>query len=50
LVSLFDQQAPPALPVNLLFPANRSTLPTVRIFIDAMRSRSLASDDNATPS
>jgi len=40
LQTVLDDFAPPALPIHLLYPANRATLPTVRVFIDAMRRRS----------
>jgi len=43
LQPILEQYAPPGLPVHLLYPANRASLPTVRTFIDAMRGRSAAS-------
>ena len=39
LRTVLDEHAPPALPIHLLYPANRASLPTVRIFIEAMRRR-----------
>jgi DNA-binding transcriptional LysR family regulator len=39
LVAVLEEHAPPALPVHLLYPANRASLPTVRLFLDAMRRR-----------
>lgn len=38
LSSVLDDAAPPPLPVNLLFPANRAKMPAVRCSIDAMRA------------
>jgi DNA-binding transcriptional LysR family regulator len=37
LQTILDDLAPPALPVSLLFAANRASLPMVRAFVDAMR-------------
>ncbi|CDO38434.1 MULTISPECIES: LysR family transcriptional regulator [Novosphingobium] len=39
LVSLLDDQAPPALPVQLLYHSSRAAMPAVRAFIEAMRER-----------
>jgi DNA-binding transcriptional LysR family regulator len=39
LVSVLGQHAPPPLPVSLLYEAARAAMPSVRLFIDAMRSR-----------
>ncbi|MCB2072528.1 MAG: LysR family transcriptional regulator [Novosphingobium sp.] len=40
LVSLLEDQVPPALPVQLLYHASRASMPGVRAFIEAMRRRS----------
>jgi DNA-binding transcriptional LysR family regulator len=42
LCTVLDDAAPPPLPVSLLFPANRSQLPSLRCFIEAMRQRAAA--------
>jgi DNA-binding transcriptional LysR family regulator len=37
LVSLFDERAPPPIPVHLVYQANRRTSANVRVFIEAAR-------------
>jgi DNA-binding transcriptional LysR family regulator len=39
LCSVLDEHAPPALPVHLLFDANRTQTPAARVFIEAMAAR-----------
>lgn len=39
LVALLPNEAPPALPVHLLFEPSRAALPSVRLFIEAMKAR-----------
>lgn len=39
LVALLPREAPPALPVHLLFEPSRAGLPSVRLFVDAMKRR-----------
>ena len=39
LVSLLPDEAPPPLPVHLLFEPLRAALPSVRLFVDAMKGR-----------
>lgn len=39
LVPVLADHAPPALPVSLLYEAARASMPSVRLFIDAMRAR-----------
>ncbi len=42
LCSVLDDHAPPPLPVHLLFHPGRARMPTVRLFVDAMRGRAAA--------
>ncbi|MEG8038815.1 LysR family transcriptional regulator [Sphingomonas sp. LR60] len=39
LVEVLADQAPPAMPVSLLYDTGRAAMPAVRVFIDAMRGR-----------
>ncbi len=39
LVALLPDEQPPALPVHLLFEPSRAALPSVRLFVDAMKAR-----------
>ena len=39
LVSLLSVEQPPALPVHLLFEPSRAALPSVRLFVEAMKAR-----------
>lgn len=39
LVRVLDDQAPPPIPIHLLFDRARTAMPAVRAFIDAMRER-----------
>ena len=39
LVSLLSGEQPPALPVHLLFEPSRAALPSVRLFVEAMKTR-----------
>lgn len=39
LISLLAADQPPALPVHLLFEPSRAGLPSVRLFVDAMKAR-----------
>lgn len=39
LVALLPDEAPPPLPVHLLFEPSRAALPSVRLFVDAMKGR-----------
>ena len=39
LCSVLDAHAPPPVPIHLLFDASRAHLPSVRLFIEAMRDR-----------
>jgi DNA-binding transcriptional LysR family regulator len=39
LVSVLDEIAPPAIPMNLLFQAGRGASPNVRAFVDAAKAR-----------
>jgi DNA-binding transcriptional LysR family regulator len=41
LVEILSSQAPPAIPVSLLYEAGRATMPAVRAFLGAMRERAL---------
>lgn len=39
LVELLPREAPPPLPVHLLFEPSRAALPSVRLFVEAMKAR-----------
>lgn len=39
LIALLAGDQPPALPVHLLFEPSRAALPSVRLFVDAMKAR-----------
>ena len=39
LISLLAAEQPPVLPVHLLFEPSRAALPSVRLFVDAMKAR-----------
>lgn len=39
LIALLAHEAPPPLPVHLLFEPSRAALPSVRLFVDAMKAR-----------
>jgi len=39
LIALLAHEAPPPLPVHLLFEPSRAALPSVRLFVDAMKGR-----------
>ena len=39
LVALLSDEAPPPLPVHLLFEPSRAALPSVRLFVEAMKTR-----------
>ncbi len=39
LISLLGPEQPPVLPVHLLFEPSRAALPSVRLFVDAMKAR-----------
>lgn len=49
LVELAFADQPPALPIHLMFDASRSTLPSVRAFVDAMRKSLTASNPARAP-
>ncbi|UKK83318.1 LysR substrate-binding domain-containing protein [Sphingopyxis sp. BSN-002] len=39
LIALLAHEAPPPLPIHLLFEPSRAALPSVRLFVDAMKAR-----------